>query len=176
MPTNTHKLQLTVITPDIVTEGEAFKIIYKVKNIEKVPFPAGGVVNIEISWSGVETKVYQPVIINKQLEPEEEFTEDKYSQAPLIAGYTWFHVYQATASNGANVIIVNSAQAQIFPYLAQQISPTTITYFKQPAHAVRARTHEELYTFWGLWTAVGSLAVVAAFQAIDWVLRYYHLL
>jgi hypothetical protein len=173
---NSHRLQLTVTTPKTVTEGEAFNILYKVKNIGNVPFPAGGYVIVEISWSGVESKVYQPIIINRQLAPQEEFTEDRYSQAPLIAGYTWFHVHQAIAPNGVPVVVINSANAQIYPYLAQQVSPTTITYFRQPAHAVRARTHEELYTYWGLWAAVGSLAVVAAFQVIDWALSFYHII
>lgn len=171
-----HRLQLIITTPKIVTEGEAFKISYKVKNIGNAPFPTGGHVTVEISWSGVESKVYQPIIVNRQLAPQEEFTEDRYSQAPLIAGYTWFHIYEAVAPNGVPVVVINSANAQVYPYQTVQVSPTAITYFRQPAHAVRARTHEELYTYWGLWAAVGSLAVVAAFQVIDWAFRFCHII
>jgi hypothetical protein len=172
MALGSHRLCLTVETPKIVTEGENFHIVYKISNRGSAPYP-GGVVNVEISWNGVDAKVYQPIVIDKRLEPNEEFKEKKYSQTPLIAGYTWFHVYQASSSDGLSVIVVNPTDAQIFPYQTLQVSPTAITYFRQPAHAVRARTHEEFYTYWGLWAAVGSLVVIAIFQAINWLIQFH---
>lgn len=60
-----------------------------------------------------------------------------------MAGYTWFHVYQALDSSGSAVEVFNAGGAQIYPPLSV-ISPTNTTFFRQPAHAVRARTHEEI--------------------------------
>ena len=121
----------------------------------------------------MQTKVYQPIIINKKLAPEEEFVENRYSQAPLVAGYTWFHVHQAVDSSGANVEVYHPSGGQLYPPLQLNASSTTVTYIKQPAHGVRARTHEENYTLWGLLVAAGSLALIAAFQIIDWALRFF---
>jgi hypothetical protein len=163
---------LTVITPKVVTEGEAFNIGYKVKNVGTTVFPSG-VVTVEISWPSLEPKVYQPVIINSPLSPNDEFEEHRYSQAPLVAGYTWFHIYQAVASDRANVEVYNATGAQLYPYQQLNVSSSAVTYFRQPAHAVRARTHEEVYTKWALWIATGSLAAVAAIQIVDWVIRFY---
>jgi hypothetical protein len=141
--------------------------------LENMPFPAGGRVTVEISWAGVEAKVYQPIVVNRQLNVEDELVEDKYSQAPLVSGYTWFHVYEAVDSSGASVDVLNPTDAQLFPYQKLQVSPSSITYFRQPAHAVRAKTHEEKYALWGLLGAAGSLATVAVFQIIDWALRFF---
>lgn len=88
--------------------------------------------------------MYQPIVINRQLAPGDEFEENRYSQAPLVAGYTWFHVHEALDSNRAVIEILNPNGAQIYPYRQLNVSPTTVTFFRQPAHAVRARTHEEI--------------------------------
>lgn len=167
-----HRLRLTVTTPKVVTEGVTFNIGYKVKNIGNAVFP-GGLVIVEISWASLEPKVYQPIVINRQLSPDEEFEENRYSQAPLVAGYTWFHVYQAVDSNGAIVEVYNATGAQLYPYRQLNVSPSSVTYFKQPAYAVRARTHEEVFSQRALWVAAGSLAAVAALQIVDWVIRFY---
>ena len=167
----------------MLPKAKPFNIGYRVRNIGNGVFPAGGLVNVEISWPGLEPKVYQPIIIDRPLSPNDEFEENRYSQAPLVAGYTWFHVHQAVDSNGASVDVVNPSGGQLYPPQQLNVSPTQVTYFRQPAHAVRARTHEEvyakeelaltrkslIYTRWAMWIAVGSLAAVAAIQIIDWI-------
>lgn len=174
-----QRLQLTVTTPEVVTEGEAFSIRYRVRNIGTAVF-LGGVVNVEISWPSLPPRVYQPIIINRPLPPNDEFEENRYSQAPLVAGYTWFHVHNAVDSKGANVEVFNAGGTQLYPPRQLNVSPTAVTYFMQPAHAVRARTHEEIYTRrsliytkWAMWVAVGSLAAVAVIQIIDWMIRFF---
>jgi hypothetical protein len=131
--------------------------------------------------------VYQPIVINRDLNPNDEFEENRYSQAPLVAGYTWFHVYRTVDSNGANVDVFNAGGSQLYPPLQQTVSPTQVTYIRQPLHAVRARTHEEIYaqeeialtrksliyTRWAMWVAVGSLAAVAAIQIIEWITQFF---
>jgi hypothetical protein len=166
-----HKLSLAVITPKVATEAVTFKIRYKVKNIGNTIFP-GGNVTVEISWASLDQKVYQPIIINDPLAPNAEIEENRYSQAPLMAGYTWFHVFQAIANDGSSVEIYNTGGARIWPY--QQIaSGPPVQFLKQPAHAVHARTREETISKWALVVAAVSLAVLAAFQIIDWILKYY---
>jgi hypothetical protein len=174
-----QRLQLTITTPEVVTEGETFNIGYRVKNIGNTVFP-GGVVNVELSWPSLEPRVYQPIVINRPLAPNDEFEENRYGQTPLVAGYTWFHVHQAVDSNGANIEIFNASGAQIYPPQQLSVSSSTVTYFRQPAHAVRARTHEEIYTKrsliytrWAMWIAVGSLAAVALIQIVDWMIRFF---
>ena len=138
-----YRLNLEVETPPTVVEGESFNIVYRVKNVGNSAFP-GGYVNVEISWPSLDPKVYQPIIINKPLAPGDEFIERGYSQAPLVAGYTWFHVFIAEASNRVPVIVTKGPAQLHPPQLHQQISPTQATYVKIPAHAVRARSHEEI--------------------------------
>jgi hypothetical protein len=165
-----YKLSLSVVTPKVVIEGVNFNIAYKVKNISNIAFPSGRV-TVQISWSSLDQWVNQPIEIEKSLQPNEEFIETRYSQEPLMSGYTWFHVVGADASDGNAVIVNNLGGAQMWPYL--QIASGQ--FFKQPLHAVRARTHEEIFNQQALMVAVGSLVVLVAFQIVDWVLRiYYH--
>jgi len=163
-----YQLSLTVTTPKVVIEGVNFKIGYKVKNIGTTVFP-GGHLTVEISWASLDQRVYQSIVINNPLSPDSEIEENNYSQAPLMAGYTWFNVIEAAASNGNTVEVYNAGRARVWPY--RQIGPGT--FIKQPVFAVRARTKEEIYSQWALWVAAGSLAVVAAFQIADWILKYY---
>lgn len=165
-----HRLSVDVVTPKVVVEGVNFNIVYKVKNISTVTFPGGNVVP-QLTWSSLEEWVNQPIVIDRALRPNEEFIETRYSQEPLMSGYTWFHIVGADATDGNAVTVLNVGGAQMWPYL--QAAPGQ--FFKQPLHAVRARTHEEILSQRALWIAVGSLVVLVAFQIIDWVLRIrYH--
>ena len=137
-PTPQYKLSVSVITPKVVTEGVNFNIVYKVKNIGDTSFPGGQVI-VAISWASLDEIVNQPIEITKQLLPNEEMEEKKYSQAPLMSGYTWFHVAFAKASDNNPVVVFNTGGTQMWPYV-QVASGTTIQYLKQPLAAVRART------------------------------------
>jgi hypothetical protein len=179
-----YRLTLEVETPPTVVEGEAFNIVYRVKNVGTAPFP-GGHVTVELSWPSLDPKVYQPIVLSNPLAPGQEFIERGYSQAPLVAGYTWFHVYEAAASNAVPVIVLKGA-AQLFPpQIHQQISATQATYMRIPAHAVRARTHEEIsqeqqvvlstdalkVSRVTLRWAIAAFAATVAFALLDLLLR-----
>lgn len=168
-PTPQYKLSVSVITPKVVTEGVNFNIVYKVKNIGDTSFPGGQVI-VAISWASLDEIVNQPIEITKQLLPNEEMEEKKYSQAPLMSGYTWFHVAFAKASDNNPVVVFNTGGTQMWPYV-QVASGTTIQYLKQPLAAVRARTQEEVLSQRALYVAAGSLAILVVFQIIDWILR-----
>ena len=158
-PTPQYKLSVSVITPKVVTEGVNFNIVYKVKNIGDTSFPGGQVI-VAISWASLDEIVNQPIEITKQLLPNEEMEEKKYSQAPLMSGYTWFHVAFAKASDNNPVVVFNTGGTQMWPYV-QVASGTTIQYFKQPLAAVRARTQEEVLSQRALYVAAGSLAITS---------------
>jgi hypothetical protein len=166
-----YRLSLSISTPKVVTEGETFGIVYKAKNIGNSVFP-GGIVVVELAWSSLNEKVYQVMRIDKPLPPNAETEPKKDSQAPLTPGYTWFYVADASASDGMPVEVYKNGGIQLWPHRQVVLGEATVQ-FRQPLYAVRAKTHEETSQQRALWVAAGSLAVVAAFQIIDWFIRFY---
>ena len=165
------KLSLSISTPKILTEGETFDIVYKAKNIGNTPFPGGKVI-VELSWSSLNEKVYQEISIDKPLPTNGETEPKKNSQAPLTPGYTWFYVANASASDGKAVEVYKNGGILLWPYKQVSLGESTV-YFRQPLHAVRARTHEEISQQRVLWIAAGSLVLLVVFQIIDWLIRFY---
>jgi hypothetical protein len=87
-----------------------------------------------------------------------------------MSGYTWFHVAFAKASDNNPIVVFNSGNTQMWPYVKVELGTAT-QYLKQPLAAVRARTQEEVLSQLALYLAAGSLVVLVAFQIIDWILR-----
>lgn len=163
-----YRLCLKISTPKIVTYGEAFEITYTAKNIGNDPFP-GGRISVELSWPAYNEKVYQPVIINHILPPNTENEPTQNSQAPLVPGYTWFYIGNVIAVDGGRVLVFGENGGQLWPYL--EVAPNQ--FMKQPLHAVRARTKEEISAVRALWIAAVSLVILIIFQLINWVLQYF---
>ena len=169
-----YRLNLTISTPKVVTEGEEFEIIYKIKNTGTNLFPGGRVV-VEITWSSLSEKVYQSIDINEPLSPGEETEPTEYSQAPLSSGYTWFYVANATASDRRAVQVYKDGGVQLWPLQQVQLGDST-AHLRRPLHAVRARTHEEITEHRALWVAAGALVLLVLFEIIDWLFRYLKIL
>lgn len=163
-----YRLNLSISTPKVVTEGEAFEIGYKIKNIGTTSFPGGRVI-VEITWSSLDEKVYQGIDIGERLDPGDETEPTKNSQAPLKSGYTWFYVANATASDGRDLQVCKDDGTQLWPYQQVQLGDSTV-HFRQPLHAVRARTHEEISEHRALWIAAGALILLVLFQIVDWLI------
>jgi len=83
------------------------------------------------------------ISIDHPLPPNGETEPKKNSQAPLIAGYTWFYVANASASDGGPVEVYKNGGTRLWPYMQVSLGELTVQ-FRQPLHAVRARTHEEI--------------------------------
>jgi hypothetical protein len=171
MTASTYRISLGISTPRVVTEGETFDIIYKVKNIGNTTFP-GGRIAVELSWSSLNEKVYQVIKIGEQLPPNGETKPISHNQAPLTPGYTWFYVADASASDGKPVEVYKNSETPLWPHRQISLGEMSVQ-FRQPLHAVRARTHEEISQQRALWVAAGSLALLVVIQIIDWLIRYY---
>lgn len=169
MTISQHRLSLNITTPRVVTEGETFDIVYRAKNIGNTTFPGGRIV-VELSWSSLNEKVYQVINIDKQLEPNWETEPIKRSQAPLTPGYTWFYVQDASSSDGVGLEVFKNDETQLWPQRQIPLGQSVVQ-FRQPLHAVRARTHEGISQQRALWVAAGSLALLVVFQIIDWIDR-----
>ena len=85
-----------------------------------------------------------------------------------MAGYTWFNVSEAVASDGNKVEVYNAGGVRLWPYQIRQGK-----FLIQPLFAVRARTHEEIASRKEVQVAVASLVVLIAFQIVDWMLRIF---
>lgn len=171
MTASVYRLSLSIITPKVVTEGEGFDIVYKAKNIGNTTFPGGRIV-VELSWSSLNEKVYQVININKPLPPNGETEPTRNSQAPLTPGYTWFYIADASASDGGALEVFKNGGTALWPHRQVTVGEDVVQ-FRQPLHAVRARTHEEISQQRALWVAAGSLALLVLFQIIDWLIKYY---
>jgi hypothetical protein len=164
MSTTTHKLKISVEAPKAATEGVTAKYHYKVANIGVTTF--NGTIQIMLSWNGVTQNVYQPLII-QNLQPSSEI-KIECTQAPLVSGYTWFTITGAVALDGNPVEIYNEGGNILFPF--PMIGNQQLV---QPLYAMRARSNEEVFSKNALVVAAVSLAVVAAFQVMDWVIRFF---
>jgi hypothetical protein len=161
----THRLSVKVKAPKDAIEGEETKYSYLVKNIGSTTFD--GTIQIMLSWNAYSQNVYQPLNI-QNLAPN-TVTSIKYSQAPLMSGYTWFTVVGALATNGNPVEVFNEAgNNRLFPF--QQVGNQQLI---QPLYAMRAKSNEEKFTQNALIVAAISLAVVAVFQVLDWAFRFF---
>ena len=114
MSTSPHELVLIIERPKVVTEGETFEISYRIRNRGTNAFP-GGTVIVEITWSSINKKVYQPINIIR-LSSGEETPPTKYNQTPVTSGYTWCYVAKATASDGNAVIVFKEDGPKLWPY------------------------------------------------------------
>jgi len=168
---STYRISLSIATPKVVIEGETFDIFYKAKNIGNTTFPRGRIV-VEVSWSSLNEKVFQVISIDEPLPPNGETEPTRNSQAPLTPGYTWFYIADANASDGRAVEVYKNGETLLWPHRQISIGQPTVQ-FRQPLHAVRARTHEEISQQRALWVAAGSLALLVVIQIVDWLIRYY---
>lgn len=159
-----HKLNIRAVTPKLSTEGEEFTVTYVVRNVGSTVFP-GGNIQIQLTWPSLpNTVVTDPIAINSSLSSGSEFISYKQKHTPLVAGYTFFTVGNAAASDGKPV--------EVYLPDGRQLWPALVANANQLFHAVRARTHEEISQRNAVWIAVISLAIIAAFQVLDWLFRF----
>jgi hypothetical protein len=164
LTTAKHKLSIRAITPKLATEGEEFTVTYIVKNIGSTIFPGGNLL-IQLTWPAIQgTIVTDPIAINTPLSLGSEFSSNKQKHTPLTAGYTFFTVINATATDGKPLEVCLPDGRQLWP--------TLVSNANQLFHAVRARTHEEISQRKAVWIAIISLAIIAVFQILDWLFRF----
>ncbi len=159
----TYKLEVVVQAPKEAVVGKTAKYAYKVKNLGSATFD--GFIQIMLSWSQLNQNVYQPLNI-QNLAPKSEATIP-YSQAPLMSGYTWFTVVGAVATKGGQVEVLNEGGNKLYPFPIYGNQPLI-----QPLFAMRSKSPEEKELRNAFFVAVASLAVIAIFQVIDWLIRF----
>ena len=172
MSSSTHQLVLKISTPKVADEGKNFTIEYRIKNIGSNPFPAGGQIQVEVSWEKSIHKVYQQIATTKVLNPEEETELIKRSQEPLTRDYTWFYVNNVISSDGKPIQLFKEDETTVlWPHITQKVG-NQILVSKQALHAVRTRTSEEKGRALTQWLTVAALIAVITLQVIDWILQY----
>jgi hypothetical protein len=168
MPSQIHKLCIRAEhEPRVATEGEDVTVNYFIKNIGNSVFP-GGTLTIQILWPSMGKALFieEPLEISKPIEPNSELRVEARKLTAYTAGYTVFFIVGAIAFDKAPVQVSMVGGNVCFP-----LSKTGSGY---SFHVIRAQTHEEISQRNALWIAVGSLVVVAIFQVIDWIFRFFY--
>jgi len=137
--------------------GQDFEVVYKLGNIGDQLFP-GGHFSVQIRWPNGQIEQTPYTIPQLQL-GETKPAEPKSTWGVLARGFGLLYITSSTDNDGKEIIFYRSPEDAI---------PRKVSFY-----AVLGKEPEELYQYWALIIATGSLLILVGekvFQIIKWII------
>lgn len=134
--------------------GQNFEVEYKFQNIGDQPFP-GGSFSVVINWSNgqfEQTTYTIPALAPKEI----KLAEPKSIWGVLSRGFALFFLVNAHNSNGNEISIFRDEKDEL---------PKLVSFY-----SVLGKEPEELYQFWALIAAVGSLIILVGEKVLQLII------